>query len=159
MSNQKPTPEMIEKLPKWAQNHISHLEMAAESADQMLKDRDNGQTQSNVYVPQHGWTNSGNVFTQHYLQTSRVVFEFAGVKLDVYLRSDRDGDESIDLTYSGLDGKQYMGEVAFVPQAYNLVRLQAQAYMNLFGSYNQEKIGKHLLAKAEASEKRRKAQS
>jgi hypothetical protein len=117
--NEQPTPEMLAKLPKWAQKHIEDLDRRVVISERTLKEYRDVQTPSEFFV--EDWTGKT---TRNYIQTHKVAVERNGIRLDVLLRLDEKG---IDLSWS--DDSRLVREIAMVPIAFNSVRLLRKEHM------------------------------
>ncbi len=113
MENQPP----IEKLPKWAQEHIRVIERQRDSARDALRNFKDSQTESPIHYELHPCTGEkpGPSFIKHFIQSNAVKFNYAGVNLDVSI-----WDNQISISWSGNDG---LRGVAMVPYGYNQVKL------------------------------------
>lgn len=123
--NEQPTPEMLAKLPKWAQKYIEDLDRRVVISERTLKEYRDDQTPSEFFV--EDWNSMGNPGTKlvkKFIQTHKVSVERNGIRLDVLLRQDEKG---IDLSWS--DDSRLVREVAMVPLAFNSVRLLKKDHM------------------------------
>ena len=120
-----PTPDQVEKLPKWAQEYIKDLDRRVVIAERTLNKYVDSQTPSNVYYEDMVCVGGGSPeFKTKYIQTSRMTFEHEGVQLDIYLRP----QDGINLQWS--TPKQLgSGEVAMIPVCFNKVRLVSKENM------------------------------
>lgn len=107
----------LEKLPKWAQEHIKTIEMQREAAVSALNDFRDSQTESPVFYELHpcDGQQQGPAFIRHYIQTNAVQFNYGGVDLRVSV-----WNNEISLSWGGLHG---IRDAAMVPFGYNQVRL------------------------------------
>ena len=82
-----PTKEImqVEKLPKWAQDHIGNLERQVREHREMLKKFNDTQTPSLVWTEEHPCLNAtgGPTEIRHYLQTDRVTFNVGDEEVEV----------------------------------------------------------------------------
>ena len=107
----------LEKLPKWAQEHIKTITMQREAAVSALNDFTDSQTESPVYYELHpcDGCQQGPSFRKHYIQTNAVHFNYGGVDLRVSV-----WNNEITLSWGGKDG---IRDAAMIPFGYNQVRL------------------------------------
>ena len=66
-----PTPEQLEKLPKWAQEYLKRVECQRDVALRVVQDFKDNQTKSQFYIQDHIFNSSqsGPSNVKHYLQT------------------------------------------------------------------------------------------
>ncbi len=122
------TPELIAKLPKWAQQHILALERERLTAIEALNDHLNHETLSPFYTEDMLSTGErghqcGPSLKRRNFQAHHMVVDFKGVHLEIYLRE----KEGIQLKYG--PPNRGMGDVAMIPESYQSVRLVAQENM------------------------------
>ena len=123
--------EKIEKLSKWAQEHIRTLKYERDTAVRALNNYVDGQTESPFYyddVLSLGERRTekgigGPTFKRVYVQAHMLEVKYAGVHLSVLLRD----NEQIDLQWH--DSGDLMREVALIPESFQKARLKAQEHM------------------------------
>lgn len=95
MSGKPVTPEMIAKLPMWAQEHISNLEMQRHAAIKSLIKFQDQQTKSDIWFEDSPCLgeNAGPRMINRYLQTNAVYFNVQGKEMYALLRREADGVE------------------------------------------------------------------
>lgn len=93
----EPTKEQIERLPKWAQDHIQRLTRLKDRAEKALQDATDEQTESPFMVP--NWETDTVRFIQSRNRT--MIVKHAGVKLEIFLARENDGQRlyGIELRY------------------------------------------------------------
>ena len=115
----QPTPEQIEKLPKWAQEHIKDLDRRMVVAERAVAEFADGQTPSKFYYDEYlciGGGSPKNV--RRYIQTNRVTIEHAGVQVDILVRED---EPEIEIGWS--DPTRICREVAMVPKSFQQIKI------------------------------------
>ena len=122
MSLEKPTPEQIAKLPKWAQEHIENLDRRAVIAERTLKEYYDNQTPSEFFI--EDYDSSASKMVKKYIQTHKIAVERNGVHVEVILRLDEKG---IDISYWSDD--RIVREIALVPKGFNSITLIAKEHM------------------------------
>ncbi len=128
------TDPRIEKLPKWAQDHIADIQRQRDVSVRELNEYIDKQTPSPFFVDEMVCTGeeTGPTVKRNYIQTRRVSVEHAGVSLDVYIR-----DEVIELTWG--DGEYRNGDVAMIPVSRQQVHLKSQENMRTLKSLTEKK--------------------
>lgn len=93
----------IDKLPKWAKEHISNLERSRDAAVRALRDYTDDQTPAPFSVSDYVSDNlsGGPTFHKRYVQTHTMEVNHAGVELRIVLR-----DGCIDLQWNAEDDRQ-----------------------------------------------------
>jgi hypothetical protein len=118
-----PTPEQIAKLPKWAQEHIGDLVRNLDSATTTIKRISDEQTESSIYVDD--WYSNPRI--KHYIQSplNRITLEHAGVRMDVYLPSEKDSQRLFgpEIQYQGIMPSLSFNPVAIMPRGINTIQL------------------------------------
>lgn len=113
----------IEKLPKWAQEHIRTLTREREVAVRRLDEMTNAQSESPFFSDQYDCTESPPVSRRVYYQSGiRMSVVHEGVLLDIVLRG-----KTIELTWG--DPKHMGGSVCCQPHSYQQVHLLAKENM------------------------------
>ena len=121
-----PTPEQIERLPKWSQEHIRDLEHQRRSAiDALKRFQDSDEPTMISYVQMQHFDGECQFFTRH-VDTDRMQFTYKGVTLVVMLPDD--GGRGIELSW-GSEGGNGLGDMCFTPTAYQQARITNLAYM------------------------------
>jgi hypothetical protein len=130
MKNDPSIREKIEKLPKWAQEHIGALVRQREEAIDTLNKFTDQQTPTEVSFNEHPCTGegAGPIQKTRYLQTNRVEFCHAGVFLEVFLTRMNDVQRGygIELSFSPTDDH---GIVALHPRGYGKIEFLAKENM------------------------------
>lgn len=120
----------IDRLPKWAQDHIQTITRERDTAVRALNEYVDGQTESGFYYDDflslgerrtealYGGPSSKRI----YVQTRAITVVHAGVELDVVARNDGSGPE-ISIQW----GSEHrgVGEIAFIPHSFQCARLKA----------------------------------
>lgn len=117
-----PTSEQIEKLPKWAQDHLRNLQRERDVAIRELNEWVDSQTPSAFSVSEMLCIGEqkGPSIKRRYIQGHRMEVVHAGIHLDISL-----GQEScIRLQWE--DERRLCKEVAMVPKSFNNVELIAK---------------------------------
>lgn len=124
--NNKPTPEQIEKLPKWAQEYIKDLERERFVAVRSLNEAVDKSTPTPFYYEDSPCTGEkpGPNSKRFYVQTNWIYVEHAGVTLQIIVRPDR---PEIDLSWSAVN--RAIGDVGLIPSSYQSARLVAKDNM------------------------------
>ncbi len=117
MPKQKPeaTPDRVAKLPKWAQDHITDLERTADRATARLEQYVNENQEGKIVVSDY--TNGDHHDVK--IPAEKVTFVHAGVWLQVKVYS----ENQIDLSWGPGHSMAAMGDVCFIPTAYQQARL------------------------------------
>lgn len=126
----QPSKEMLEKLPKWAQEYIKHLETERYVSVRALNAHCNQQTPSKMYWDDYVCTGEtqGPSNKRFYVQTHRIVIEHAGVQLNVSCDNDDSShDAGIGLQWS--DMQRLGNQVALIPKSLQQVVLIAHQNM------------------------------
>lgn len=115
----RPDESQLAKLPTWARKYIENAERERDIAIKRLEEFQDFQSKSEFFYEENYWTHRqrGPETVTRYIQTRRVICEFEGVRLEVYLR-----DDHIDLSW-GEAGTYQSGEVAFIPTSFMQARL------------------------------------
>ncbi len=113
----------IEKLPKWAQEHIKDLNRQRDVAIRALNEYCDKQTESKFYIDESEFTGEsvGPTSKRRYIQTRKIYIEHASVLLTVIIR-----EGEIDIGWSNIN---HHGDVAFMPSSYMQARLVAKENM------------------------------
>ena len=121
-----PTPEQIERLPKWARSHIKQLDRERRSAIDVLdKFQDSDEPTRVSYEQGHYSDGEYRFFTRH-IDTHRMQFICNGVSLVVTMPDD-DVARGIELSW-GPEGGHGLGDLCFTPTAYQQARITNLAY-------------------------------
>ena len=116
----------IEKLPKWAQEHIVTIERQRDKAIRQLNKFCDDQTESAIFVEDAPCTGEdgkrGPIFKKHYIQSDKVAIEHAGVGLEIICR-----DGYIGLQWCEENGNYK--DIAFIPESYQSARLVSKENM------------------------------
>ena len=121
----QPTPEQIERLPKWAQIHIQDLDQQRRDVVHTLE-RFQDSDEPTMISYEQGLTIDGDFrfFTRH-IDAHRVQFISNGVALGVTL-PDAVG-RGIELSW-GPEGGHGLGDMCFTPTSYQQARITNLAY-------------------------------
>lgn len=139
-----PTKKQLARLPVWAQDHIGELERQRGKAVRVLEEYRDTQTPSKIWTDDLvslGEDEKGPSYIRNYLQVERIEMEHAGVHLDVNLHH----DEGIKLSWRPVGRAITMGDICFIPEAYQQARL-----VNLV--YNEPSLRQLLRGKAREHE-------
>lgn len=122
----------IEKLPKWAQDHIRRVERQRDIAQDALTAYEDNQTESPIYFEDllcDGRGDHGNSQVTKYINgTNRVIFEKHGIRLTVTITDEGPcHSDGIHLQWGNKRGS--LGEVAMVPESFQTVRLVSRENM------------------------------
>jgi hypothetical protein len=115
----KPTPEQIAKLPKWAQQVFRERDEAIRA----LAEYRDEQTPSPFYQDYQGTTHT----EKRFIQAREVVADFEGVRVRVTCFNSGQHGPGIRLQWE--DSKRHGKEVALIPVSYQYARLVAKADM------------------------------
>jgi len=111
--------DKIQKLPKWAQDHIRNISRQRSEAIKALNDYTDNQTKSPFYsehllcLGEEG----KNSFKKIYFQAYQMTVEHAGIKVNIYTSR----DDSIEINYSG-EGYS-LENICLIPDSYQRIRL------------------------------------
>ncbi len=122
----QPTPEQIGRLPKWAQAHIKQLGRQRQNAIDSLNKFQDSDEPTPVSYEQFKQLGRGSEFLTRHIDTHSVKFTKNGVTLVVTLHDD---DRGIALSW-GPEGSHGLGDMCFVPTAYQQARITNLAYMS-----------------------------
>lgn len=127
----KPTPEQIAKLPKWAQDEIKSLARQRDAAIRALNEYVDNQTESPFYTEDNECTGeqSGPTNRRRYIQAHKIEVQWRGVYLRVDANDFGQSGHGIRIQWSGGDGRLTGREVAFIPGSYQQARLVAKEDM------------------------------
>ena len=119
----KPSQEQIDKLPKWAQNHIRSLEMERDEANKLLTEFTDSQTKSSFYYQELRGSDpsTGTRYPARYIQTHRVCVRHEGLDLEVLLPCGAQGRTGVEIRFSAAPGF----EAALFPSSSNCVSIKA----------------------------------
>ena len=119
MAMTTPTPEQIEKLPKWAQEHIKDLDRRMVIAERTLNEYKDTQTPSAFFVDDLVCIGGGSPkFMRKYIQTNKISVVRDGVRVDILLRQDEKG---IEIAWS--DEDRGCRELAMVPTSFQKIKV------------------------------------
>lgn len=114
-----PTPEQLEKLPKWAQEHIKNLDRRMVVAERTLQEFNDNQTPSKFYYDDYVCVGGGSPqYVRRYVQTTKMTVEHADVQVDVLVRG---GENEIEISWSDLN--RFVREIAMVPKSYQQIKI------------------------------------
>jgi hypothetical protein len=122
-----PTKEQIAKLPKWAQRYIHQVENQRDNSRKALNKFEDTQTPSNVWTEEFvfdgGRDGDRHETRKTFFQTERVIFYHLGVRLEINVRD----NQGIFLSW-GAESTHGIGDVCFVPVAYQQARISNPVY-------------------------------
>lgn len=125
----EPTPEQLAKLPKWAQDHIKHLTTSNNAIKSSLKQFNDSQTPSPIWVDE--WLQDPRI--KRYIQAPHcnVIFSHKGVDMRVMLAGEKDPSRApgIEISYSRTGRWGDAGEIALVPKSHGLFQLISKENM------------------------------
>lgn len=122
-----PTPEQLEKLPKWAQEHIKDLNRRMVIAERTLKEYQDAQTPSEFFYDDYLCIGGGSPqHARRYVQTHKISVVKDGVRADVLLRHDEPG---IEISWG--DEKRTCREVALVPTSFQKIKLVTKDHIRI----------------------------
>ena len=119
-----PTQEQLNKLPKWAQDHIRDIQRQRDIAVLRLDEMVDSQTPSPIYIDELDCTENGSPKCRRtYIQSNRICVEYAGVTLSIYCPQPNDSQRlyGIDLSYS--ETKSRSGYVAIISRSFGNIQL------------------------------------
>lgn len=131
----KPTPEQIAKLPRWAQEHIKYLARERAEALDALNSKLDVQTPSKIYWEEYmntGEAKAGPSSKRFYAQTNNIIVENCGVRLEVACYdgvSNSMHHPSIELKWEDMFG--HGNQIACIPTVFQQVTLIAWHNMKL----------------------------
>lgn len=119
--NNKPTPEQIEKLPRWAQQFIKYLEMEREHAIRELNEYCDSTTPSPYYTDNYVSTGekTGPSVKTRFIQAHRLMVDFEGVTLQIIPRE----GSGIELQWYQTGGST-LDDVIMQPRSYQAISLK-----------------------------------
>jgi hypothetical protein len=114
----------INKLPKWAQEHIKKLERERDTAINTLKDYCNHKKPSPIYTEDLVCIGEkkGPSSIRNYIQTYKITINHQGIELNIICR-----EEGIDMSWG--DGKFRTKDVAFIPWSHQQAYLVSKENM------------------------------
>lgn len=118
--NPECTPERLAKLPRWAREHIEHVEREREVAVRTLDSFRDDQTVSKCYAEVYDCTGEERGPTNrrvYFNAKESIIVEHAGVKLDVSFYE----DDGIGLRFHG---ERCHSDVAVMPVCHGNIKLQ-----------------------------------
>jgi hypothetical protein len=124
------TKEQIEKLPKWAQEHMRDLQRQRDTAVAALRKWTDSQTESPISIMEYECTGEtqGPSRYDRYVHAHGLTIKWHGIRLDVRLNDDGPQHEcGIGLQWS--DVHQRSLQIAMVPKSYQSVDLIAKENM------------------------------
>ncbi len=118
-----PTPEQIEKLPKWAQDHVKDLERRRDDALSALQHHLGKQYVTPFFFEDMVREAEGNGYKNHRIYLGErwergIGVEFGGVRLSITCRGDA-GNEEITINFERTD--RMRGDVMVEPRACNSI--------------------------------------
>jgi len=119
-----PTPEQLDKLPKWVKHHIRRIEQDRDEATSRLDEYLDGQTPSKVYYEDMSGR-EGFMAYRKYIQSRRVTFVDQGVELTVMIAEGL--GRGIELSW-GPERCHGLGDLCFIPTSYQQARITNMAY-------------------------------
>ena len=120
-----PSQEQIDKLPKWATEHIKDLTRRTLTAEKKFTEYTDSQTPSDIYHGDHICIGDSSPQShRRYVQSDKISIEYHNVLLNIYLRPE---EKFIDLQWSMSD--HLTGDVAMIPVSFNKVKLISKKNM------------------------------
>lgn len=118
-----PTPEQLQKLPKWAQDYIQNITREREMSVRSLNEFCDNDTPSPFMVEDYVCTGerAGPSSKVHYVQTNAIRVRYEGIDLRVTAHS-YNNQKGIGLQW-GPDDLRLASAVAFVPESFMAARL------------------------------------
>ena len=123
----QPTPEQIERLPKWAQAHIKQLDRQRRDAISALEQFQDSDEPTMISYEQMRRLDGDLQFFIRHIDTHEVTFTACGVTLVVTMPVD-EMSRGIKLSW-GPEGSYGLGDLCFTPTAYQQARITNLAYM------------------------------
>jgi hypothetical protein len=123
-----PTPQQIQKLPKWAQDHIEDLERQRDISIRALNEFCDNQTPSPFYVEDLVCTGEGQGPTPKrcYIQAHSVTVVWAGVEMQIDANDYGGRKNEIGIRWSVRDGGR---DVAVIPASFNQILVKTKENM------------------------------
>lgn len=123
----QPTPEQIERLPKWAQSHIRRLDRWRQNAITTLEKFQDSKEPTGISYEEAVHLDGELQFFERHIDAHRVEFVHNGTSLVVTMPvgDDRRG---IELSW-GPEGGHGLGDLCFTPTSYQQARITNLAYM------------------------------
>jgi len=117
-----PTPEQFARLPKWAQEHIADFERTNSVLRKQVSEMLDSLTPSPFYTED---LHSAGMVKRFLPGIRRIIAEHAGVKAEIYLPSERDGQRlfGIEICYSGSQRSLSHFPVAIMPRGASSIQL------------------------------------
>lgn len=124
----KPTPEQLQKLPKWAQEHIEDMERQRLAAVHALNDYVDDQTESPFRYWDYICTGEqqGPPCRAKFIQTRKIEVHWAGVELAVLIRP---SEKEIDLQWCSSNDLTTDTDLALIPKSFNSAVIKAKEHM------------------------------
>jgi len=114
-----PTPEQLEKLPKWAQEYIKDLDRRMVVSERTLKEYTDTQTPAEFFIDDLVCIGEGSPkFMRKFIQTNKMSVLRDGVRVDILLRHDEKG---IEIGWS--DEQRGCREIAMIPTSFQKIKL------------------------------------
>jgi hypothetical protein len=122
----KPTPEQLARLPKWASSHIAHLTRTCTNLQNSIDAAVDSQTPSPIWVDEmvHNMDDPV-VFKKRFVQSDSVCFLHKGVHLTVCLI-----ENSITLSWNA-ETNHGCYPLCFVPTSFQQARIQNLAHNDM----------------------------
>lgn len=127
--SEKPT---IEKLPKWAQEHIKNLQRERDVAVRELNEWVDSQTISPIFIEEHTCIGEqcGPSLKRRYIQGYKVEFEWSGIHLTTLLADPSDGQRNGGICLSWREaGRSVTTRIALIPTGFQQVELVTKEKM------------------------------
>lgn len=118
----EPTKEQIEKLPKWAREHVESLTREVSTWKDAALRFSKEQPESPFYIDD--WTNGARIKQFIPSSVNTISCDYAGVHMDMFLPQDNDGQRFYgpEIRFSEI-GKHTFSNVAAVPTARGIIQL------------------------------------
>lgn len=126
----QPTKEQIEKLPKWAQEHVADLQRQRNAAVRALDEYKDAQTLSPFFTEDFESTgeSKGPQLRRRYIQAHSIEVEWAGVHLRVDANDYGSSGTGIRLQW-WCGKKHYGGDAALIPTSFQAARIVSKEDM------------------------------
>jgi hypothetical protein len=105
----------IEKLPKWAQEHINDLESSVKCLGTALECILNNQKESPIYSETYTRNGDGHKYQKNYIQDHKIYCQVGNLKVDLVAQKDK-----VQIYFSMSKG---FGEAYILPVASNSIEI------------------------------------
>lgn len=123
--SRRPDESKLAKLPAWAREYIADIERDRKVAVRELNEYCDSQTPSGIYLEEYVSTGeqSGPSLKRSYVQSHKLTFEHAGIKLNVYINQ----NDRISLQWESCEHRY--GDISMMPYSYQYVHLVTKENM------------------------------